>query len=79
MEKFSVKKARANLLKIDCVSVVISGITITISLFLLNALRIPDIDAIMKMIFLIGTIIFIKSCYNIKTYFSKSDSLYKYL
>lgn len=79
MKKFNVNKARANLFKLDCISTVISGITVILSAFLLNALRVPDAIAAMKIIFIISLAIFIKGCFNIKGYLGSTDTLYKYL
>lgn len=79
MKKFNVNKARTNLFKLDCISTVVSGITIVFSIFMINALRLPDAIAVMKMVFIASTIIFIKSCFNIKGYLGSKDTLYKYL
>lgn len=79
MKEFNVNKARINLVKLDCVSLIVSGVTILISAILSSMLRVPDVAMIMKLTFLISLAIFTKSCLNIKSYFSKTDSLYKYL
>lgn len=79
MKKFNVNKTRANLFKLDCISTVISGITVILSAFLSSALRVPDASAVMKIIFIASLAIFAKGCMNIKSYFGSKDILYKYL
>lgn len=79
MKSFNINKARTNLFKLDCVSTIVSGITILLSSFLVYALRMPDAVAIMKIVFIASLVIFAKSIYNIKGYLSSKDTLYKYL
>lgn len=79
MKDFNISKARVNLVKLDCVSLIVSGVTILISAILSSMLRIPDAALIMKLTFIASLAIFAKSIYNIKSYITKSDSLYKLL
>ena len=79
MKDFNISKARINLVKLDCVSLIVSGVTIIISAILSSMLRVPDAALIMKLTFIASIIIFAKSCLNIKSYIAKTDSLYKLL
>lgn len=79
MKNFNISKARLNLVKLDCVSLIVSAVTMLISAILSSMLRIPDALLIMKLTFIASIIIFAKSIYNIKSYITKTDSLYKFL
>ena len=75
---FDVYKARKTLLVLDYVAVSLSGLTILIVAILFGIIRVPEIITLLKFTFTLSLIIFLKEAYNIKSYYSKKDSLYKY-